>query len=212
MPDAACTSTIPAPFLSIPISHFGTPPFLFATFEKHHFCLSPSQQTSKHFLFDTFERLPAFLLDALESLFALPAHCHIHPSLLATGAFLIAGQKILKCELTRSISTKMHFLIAGVCPTFASAPLLTIHESRFTNHRLDRTMSPAQFAATFARRTTRPPPSGKFPASTVATAICRRQTARCTPSPYRESSTTDSAPNRASRESPERARRSASSP
>jgi hypothetical protein len=36
----------------------------------------------------------------------------------STRHFLIAGQKILKTELTPSVSTPNAFLIAGICPTF----------------------------------------------------------------------------------------------
>ena len=63
---AACASTIPALFPSFANSHFGTPPFLFDTFEKHEFCVSPSKQKRKHFLFDTFQPFSPFLFATFE--------------------------------------------------------------------------------------------------------------------------------------------------
>ncbi len=41
----------------------------------------------------------------------------------STRHFLIAGEKILKTELTPSVPTPNAFLIAGVCATFSPAPL-----------------------------------------------------------------------------------------
>ena len=181
MPDAACTSAIPAPFLSIPISHFGTPPFLFATFEKHHFCLSPSQQTSKHFLFDTFERFPTFRLDPLERLLPQPPLFQVPPSSLANHEFLIATRKLLEIELTRSVSNEKTFSNRCYLSHFRvrAAP----HDSRITIHESPPQPNhvPGSVRATSARRTTRRSPPGKFPATIAAAAICRRQTAHCKP-------------------------------
>jgi hypothetical protein len=67
--------------------------------------------------------------------------CSLHSPLatrhssLAT-AFLIAGQKILKTRLTPSAPMPSAVLIAGICPTFSSAPLSTHHSSLTPHHRL----------------------------------------------------------------------------
>jgi hypothetical protein len=44
--------------------------------------------------------------------------------------------KLLEIELTLSQSTKDHFLIATICPTFTPAPLLTDRSSLTTHRRL----------------------------------------------------------------------------
>ena len=50
----ARASTTPAAFPSLRISHCGTAPFLFDTFEKDDFFVSTSKQTGNDFLIDTF--------------------------------------------------------------------------------------------------------------------------------------------------------------
>ena len=65
-------------------------------------------------------------------------HSTNHQPHRATQPFLIAGEKILKTELTPSVPTPNAFLIAGVCATFspAAAPLFTHHLSLITYHCL----------------------------------------------------------------------------
>ena len=65
-------------------------------------------------------------------------HSTNHQPHRATPLFLIAGEKILKTELTPSISIPNAVLIAGVCATFspAAAPLFTHHLSLITYHCL----------------------------------------------------------------------------
>ena len=65
-------------------------------------------------------------------------HSTNHQPHRATPPFLIAGEKILKTELTPSVPTPNAFLIAGVCATFspAAAPLFTHHLSLITCHCL----------------------------------------------------------------------------
>ena len=63
---AACASTIPALFPSFANSHFGTPPFLFDTFEKHEFAYLPQNKRENIFysiLFSPFHPFYSLLLN-----------------------------------------------------------------------------------------------------------------------------------------------------
>ena len=63
-----------------------------------------------------------------------PVGSPLQPAIPLLRALPIAGEKILKTELTPSASTPRVFLIAGVCRTFAAAPLSTHHLLLITRH------------------------------------------------------------------------------
>ena len=56
------------------------------------------------------------------------------PTRHSPGLYSNRYQKLLETEITPSVPTPNAFLIAGVCPAFAAAPLFTHHLSLITRH------------------------------------------------------------------------------
>ena len=69
-----------------------------------------------------------------------PTRFTTYQSRFTTHAFLIAGEKILKTDLTPSVPIPNAFLIAGVCPTFspAAAPRISNRYTKLLEIELTR--------------------------------------------------------------------------